>query len=96
MTLSRQTFENCTVVASALVAEIRQTRPAQTRVPRPGRAGSTPAERTFVVSTVRDPSGSRAGFRLRPQGWACRFAPLRTYMLSGPLVKSGITLGFYP
>jgi hypothetical protein len=32
-TLSRQTFENYTVVASALVAELWQTRPAQTRVP---------------------------------------------------------------
>lgn len=29
-------FENSTVVASALVAEIRQTRPAQTRVPNTG------------------------------------------------------------
>jgi hypothetical protein len=34
--LSRQTFENYTVVASALVAETWQTRPAQTRVPGPG------------------------------------------------------------
>ena len=33
ITLLRQTFENYTVVASALVAELWQTRPAQTRVP---------------------------------------------------------------
>lgn len=31
--LSRPTFENYTVVASALVAELWKTRPAQTRVP---------------------------------------------------------------
>jgi hypothetical protein len=36
MSLSNLNFENSTVVASALVAEIRQTRPAQTRVPHTG------------------------------------------------------------
>jgi fructose-specific phosphotransferase system IIC component len=36
MSLSNLNFENSTVVASALVAEIRQTRPAQTRVPDTG------------------------------------------------------------
>lgn len=36
ITLLGQAFENFTVVASALVAELRQTRPAQTRVPNTG------------------------------------------------------------
>ena len=36
MELSRWNVENFTVVASALVAEIRQTRPVQTRVPDTG------------------------------------------------------------
>jgi hypothetical protein len=39
-------FENSIVVASALVAELRYTRPVQNRVPTTGHAGSNPAGRT--------------------------------------------------
>lgn len=59
-----QTFENFTVVASALVAEFWQTRPAQTRVPKHGHAGSIPAERTFV-SRACSPIGRGTGLRCR-------------------------------
>ena len=48
MSLSNLNFENSTVVASALVAEIRQTRPGSNPGARYGRAGSNPAERTQV------------------------------------------------
>jgi hypothetical protein len=57
MVLSRQTFENYTVVASALVAEILEDAPGSNPGTRFGRAGSTPAERTSWVSSVRDGTG---------------------------------------
>lgn len=64
ISLSRTNFENCIVVASALVAEIRQTRPVQTRVP--------------------------------DKGVQVRALPSALVVSIGSLVKSGITLGFYP
>jgi hypothetical protein len=71
MDLSNLNFENSTVMASALVAETRQTRPAQTRVPDTG------------VQVQILPS-------------ALRWVSKRHTHLYGPLVKSRITLGFYP
>ena len=53
MALSRWNVENFTVVASALVAKVRQTRPVQTRVPDTGvQVRVLPAH--FVVLNVRD------------------------------------------
>jgi hypothetical protein len=78
MSPSRRTFENYTVVASALVAELWQTRPDQTRVPSTGvQVQFLPS--ALMVSSVRGGPGRRAGFRLRCHDQACRFDPSRTY-----------------
>ena len=56
MAVSRWNVENFTVVASALVAEIRQTHPAQTRVPDAGvQVQVLPS--ALAVPSVRDEMG---------------------------------------
>lgn len=83
ISLSRQTFENYTVVASALVAETRQTRPAQTRVPDPGvQVQVLPSALRGCrasVTEVEDVPDSDSGALNR----ACRFDPCRTYKHRG-------------
>jgi hypothetical protein len=94
--LSRQTFENYTVVASALVAESRQTRPAQTRVPNPGvqvqilpsALGGCRASVTEVEDVPDSDSGALEG--------RAGSTPAGRTEHCGSLVKSRITLGFYP
>ena len=74
-------------MAFALVAKLRQTRPAQTRVLVTRHAGSNPAERTHAPLAQLEEAldlGSRC--------WG--FASLAGH--NGSLVKSRITLGFYP
>lgn len=74
--LSDQIFENYTVVASALVAESgRRARPKPGCPRRACRFKSCRAH--FVVSSVRDGTGRRAGFRLRcpRQGVQVRLLP---------------------
>ena len=87
ISVPRKTFENYTVVASALVAESSGRR-ARLKPGCPiGRAGSSPAERTHAPLAQLEEAldlGSRC--------WG--FDSLAGH--NGSLVKSRITLGFYP
>jgi hypothetical protein len=93
---SRRTFENYTVVASALVAELWQTRPDQTRVP------STGVQVQFLPSALRGverPWRNWKTCRIQapvPMPGRAGSTPAGRTQHRGSLVKSRITLGFYP
>ena len=94
--LLRQTFENYTVVASALVAEQWQTRPAQTRVPITGmQVQLLPSALRGVERPWRNWETRRIQAPVPMTGRAGSTPAGRTQH-SGSLVKSRITLGFYP